>query len=90
MAYPRVTPPSIGAKAPFPGFFEPALASKIGKVPAGDRWIHEVKFDGYRVQVLASEEVKVFTRRGNDWTNRFQEDRRRRLAHQRRRGDHRR
>jgi bifunctional non-homologous end joining protein LigD len=41
-------------------------------VPAGDRWIHEVKFDGYRVQVhLASEEVRVFTRRGNDWTKRF-------------------
>jgi bifunctional non-homologous end joining protein LigD len=48
------------------------LASKIEKVPAGDRWIHEVKFDGYRVQAhLASEEVKVFTRRGNDWTSRF-------------------
>jgi bifunctional non-homologous end joining protein LigD len=39
----------IGAKAPFPGFVEPALASKIEKVPAGDRWTHEVKFDGYRV-----------------------------------------
>jgi bifunctional non-homologous end joining protein LigD len=51
---------------------EPALASSIAKVPADDRWIHEVKFDGYRVQVhLASEEVKVFTRRGNDWTKRF-------------------
>jgi bifunctional non-homologous end joining protein LigD len=71
MAYPRAKPPSIGAKAPFPGFVEPALASKIEKVPAGDRWIHEVKFDGYRVQVhLANGAVKIFTRRGNDWTNR--------------------
>ena len=42
-------------------------------MPSGDRWIHEIKFDGYRVQVhLANEAVKVFTRRGNDWTNRFQ------------------
>jgi hypothetical protein len=41
-------------------------------VPSGERWIHEVKFDGYRVQVhLANNGVKVFTRRGNDWTNRF-------------------
>ena len=72
MARHRAKPPAIGAKAPYPGFVEPALASSIAKVPAGDRWIHEVKFDGYRVQVhLASEAVKVFTRRGNDWTKRF-------------------
>jgi bifunctional non-homologous end joining protein LigD len=41
-------------------------------VPNGDRWIHEIKFDGYRVQLhIANETVRVFTRRGNDWTNRF-------------------
>jgi bifunctional non-homologous end joining protein LigD len=72
MAYPRAKPPSIGVKAPFPGFIEPALASSIDKAPSGDRWIHEIKFDGYRVQVhLANTEVKVFTRRGYDWTHRF-------------------
>src|SRR6202161_802971 len=72
MARHRAKPPAIGAKAPYPGFVEPVLASSIAKVPAGDRWIHEVKFDGYWVQVhLASEAVKVFTRRGNDWTKRF-------------------
>src|SRR5580698_7906675 len=64
--------PKGGVKAGFPGFEEPALASSIEKVPAGDRWIHEIKFDGYRVQVhLANTEVKVFTRRGYDWTHRF-------------------
>jgi bifunctional non-homologous end joining protein LigD len=42
-------------------------------VPSGKRWIHEIKFGGYRVQVhLKDAAVKVFTRRGNDWTNRFQ------------------
>lgn len=72
MAFQRRKPAAIGAKAPFPGFIEPALASSIEKVPSGERWIHEIKFDGYRVQVhLANEEVKVFTRRGNDWTSRF-------------------
>jgi bifunctional non-homologous end joining protein LigD len=41
-------------------------------VPSGDRWLHEIKFDGYRVQVhLANKVVRVFTRRGHDWTNRF-------------------
>jgi bifunctional non-homologous end joining protein LigD len=41
-------------------------------VPSGKRWLHEIKFDGYRVQVhLRDAAAKVFTRRGNDWTNRF-------------------
>jgi bifunctional non-homologous end joining protein LigD len=65
-------PAAIGIKAPFPGFIAPALATAIGKVPSGERWIHEIKFDGYRVQVhLANTAVKVYTRRGNDWTKRF-------------------
>lgn len=72
MAFQRRKPAAIGVKAPFPGFVEPALASSIEKVPSGARWIHEIKFDGYRVQVhLANEAVKIFTRRGHDWTNRF-------------------
>ncbi|MGX4803187.1 non-homologous end-joining DNA ligase [Bradyrhizobium guangdongense] len=65
-------PAEIGVKAPFPGFITPALASSVERVPSGERWIHEIKFDGYRVQVhLANEAVKVFTRRGHDWTKRF-------------------
>jgi bifunctional non-homologous end joining protein LigD len=72
VAFQRKKPAAIGVKAPFPGFVEPALATSIEKVPSGDRWIHEIKFDGYRVQVhLANEAVKVFTRRDHDWTNRF-------------------
>jgi len=72
VAFQRKKPAAIGVKAPFPGFVEPALATSIDKVPSGDRWIHEIKFDGYRVQVhLVNEAVKVFTRRGNDWTKRF-------------------
>src|SRR3954453_22151053 len=63
----------LGVKAPFPGFIEPALATAVDNVPKGVRWVHEIKFDGYRVQVhLKDAAVKVFTRRGNDWTNRFQ------------------
>ncbi|MDN4982153.1 non-homologous end-joining DNA ligase [Bradyrhizobium sp. WYCCWR 13022] len=72
MASQRRKSSAIGVKAPFPGFVEPALASSIEKVPSGARWIHEIKFDGYRVQIhLANEAVRVFTRRGHDWTNRF-------------------
>jgi hypothetical protein len=72
VAFQRKKPAAIGVKAPFPGFIEPALATSIAKVPSGDRWLHEIKFDGYRVQLhIANDEIKVFTRRGNDWTKRF-------------------
>jgi bifunctional non-homologous end joining protein LigD len=77
VAVQREKPAKIGVKAPFPGFVEPALATSVDKVPKGTRWIHEIKFDGYRVQVhLRDATVKVFTRRGNDWTKRF-----RKIAH---------
>ena len=72
MAFQRKKPAAIGVKASYPGFVEPELATSIDKVPSGERWFHESKFDGYRVQVhLRDAAVKVFTRRGNDWTNRF-------------------
>lgn len=72
----RKSPP-VGIKAPFPGFIEPALASQMDRVPRGDRWIHEIKFDGYRVQLhIANSDTMVFTRRGHDWTHRF-----RKIAH---------
>jgi bifunctional non-homologous end joining protein LigD len=72
VAFQRKKPVAIGVRANFPGFIEPALASSIEKVPSGARWLHEIKFDGYRVQLhLAHEDIKVFTRRGNDWTSRF-------------------
>src|SRR5438477_118242 len=68
----RTKPAAIGVKASYPGFIEPTLATSVDQVPWGERWLHEIKFDGYRVQVhLRDAVVKVFTRRGNDWTNRF-------------------
>jgi len=66
----RKKPAAIGIKAAYPGFIEPALATSIDKVPSGERWVHEIKFDGYRVQVHLRD-AAVNPRRGNDWTNRF-------------------
>jgi bifunctional non-homologous end joining protein LigD len=72
MAFQRRKPKPIGVKAPVPGFVEPALATSIERVPSGERWIHEIKFDGYRAQLhIANDAIRVFTRRGNDWTKRF-------------------
>jgi ATP-dependent DNA ligase len=66
VAFQRKKAAAIGAKA-FPGFVEPALATSIEKVPSGDRWIHEIKFDGYRVQLqIHNDAIKVLTRRGKD------------------------
>src|ERR1700722_4331252 len=77
MAFQRRKPAAIGVKARFPAFVEPALATSIERVPQGERWIHEIKLDGYRAQLhIANEDVKVFKRRGNDWTRRF-----RKIAH---------
>jgi hypothetical protein len=60
VAFQRKKPTAMGVKAPFPGFVEPALPSPIDEVSSGARWIHEIKFDGYRVQLhLVNEAVKV-------------------------------
>jgi bifunctional non-homologous end joining protein LigD len=57
-----------------PGFIKPQLATLKAKAPRGEQWIHEIKYDGYRVQVhLNSGRKKVFTRNGLDWTKRFTE-----------------
>lgn len=63
MAFQRKKPAAIGVKAHIPGFVPPALAAPIDKVPSGDRWIHEIEFDGYRVQVhIANVAIKIYTR----------------------------
>jgi bifunctional non-homologous end joining protein LigD len=72
VAFQRKKAAAIGVKAPFPGFIEPALATSIEKVPSGERWIHEIKFDCYRVQLhIHNDAIKILTRRSNDWTRRF-------------------
>jgi bifunctional non-homologous end joining protein LigD len=53
-------------------FIEPQLASPVEQPPEGKHWIHEVKHDGYRCQVLVEQgRTRVFTRNGHDWTDRF-------------------
>jgi bifunctional non-homologous end joining protein LigD len=55
-----------------PGFIKPQLATLRARAPQGDQWLHEIKFDGYRVQVhLNRGKRKVYTRNGLDWTKRF-------------------
>jgi bifunctional non-homologous end joining protein LigD len=61
--------------APMPGFVEPMLAALAKSPPAGDRWLHEVKFDGYRLQAhIVDGRVTLWTRSGLDWTEKFGDD----------------
>ncbi|RVD74067.1 DNA ligase D [Mesorhizobium sp. M4A.F.Ca.ET.029.04.2.1] len=53
-------------------FIEPQLATLEKDAPSGDDWLHEVKFDGYRMQAqVAGSEVRLLTRAGLDWTSKF-------------------
>ena len=59
-------------KASMPAFIAPMLSSLANAAPAGDRWIHEIKFDGYRLQArVEAGRVKLLTRSGLDWTKKF-------------------
>lgn len=61
-----------GAGKP-PSFAEPQLATLVDAVPEGAEWVHEIKFDGYRcLAAVAGREVRLHTRSGLDWTDRFQ------------------
>jgi bifunctional non-homologous end joining protein LigD len=54
------------------GFVDPCIPSRAPKPPSGPDWVHEVKHDGYRLIVRRDgETVRLFTRRGYDWTERY-------------------
>ena len=56
-----------------PKFRSPQLATLVDAVPAGNGWMHEIKFDGYRALIAcAGDQVRVYTRRGKDWTDKFE------------------
>jgi DNA ligase D-like protein (predicted ligase)/DNA ligase D-like protein (predicted 3'-phosphoesterase) len=61
-----------GSKLPLPEFVAPQLATLQTTAPDGDQWLHEIKYDGYRIiAAVAGTSVKLYTRSGQDWTHRF-------------------
>ncbi|QAU50043.1 DNA ligase D [Bradyrhizobium guangzhouense] len=55
-----------------PDFVEPQLCTPVERPPASDGWCHEIKFDGYRVQLRVEDgEATLKTRKGLDWTDKF-------------------
>ena len=59
-------------KGILPPFVEPCLATLAADAPVGGEWVHEIKFDGYRLQArIDGGKVKLLTRKGLDWTAKF-------------------
>jgi bifunctional non-homologous end joining protein LigD len=55
-----------------PGFIPPQLARLVERPPDGDGWGHEIKIDGYRIQLhVSGGEATLYTRKGLDWTAKF-------------------
>ncbi len=57
------------AKSSMPDFVAPQLCETLSRPPSANGWIHEIKFDGYRIQMRVEDgEVTLKTRKGLDWT----------------------
>jgi bifunctional non-homologous end joining protein LigD len=72
-----ITPPDPskvkGArKGILPAFVEPTRPQVTDKAPNGPKWVHEIKYDGYRIQArLDGDKIRLLTRKALDWTERF-------------------
>jgi bifunctional non-homologous end joining protein LigD len=55
-----------------PGFIAPQLCGRLARPPVQKNWLHEIKFDGYRIQIRVEDgAVTLKTRKGLDWTAKF-------------------
>lgn len=63
---------SRSAPASPPTWIKPELAALVKAAPDGGGWLHEIKFDGYRMHTrVEAGNVNILTRRGNDWTAKY-------------------
>jgi bifunctional non-homologous end joining protein LigD len=68
----KSSPGKVTRAAAMPDFIAPQLCRLIDRPPNGAGWVHEVKFDGYRIQMrIEGGEVMLKTRAGLDWTHKF-------------------
>jgi len=69
-----IDPSTVGKakRAPMPAFVEPMLAILAKSPGSGADWLHEIKFDGYRIEARIKDgRVRLLTRGGLDWTEKF-------------------
>ncbi len=63
---------AVACRPDYPGYIMPCLATDVGRPPAGDKWVHEIKLDGFRSQLhLRNGKVTIYSRSGHDWTDRY-------------------
>ena len=73
-AKPRASAAKAKRVSSLPRFIEPQLARSLEKPPAGSGWAHEIKFDGYRMQLrTVGGKASLLTRKGLDWSSKFPE-----------------
>src|SRR6267154_159391 len=66
------TPPPGTRKRPMPSDITPQLATLVDKPPDGSEWLHEIKYDGYRLLArIQKGKARLITRNGLDWTEKF-------------------
>ncbi len=59
-------------RADMPDFVAPQLCQALERPPTAESWVHEIKFDGYRIQMRVEEgKVSLKTRKALDWTEKF-------------------
>jgi bifunctional non-homologous end joining protein LigD len=69
---PGPTTPSGAGSARLPDFVEPQLATLVTAPPSGDAWLHETKFDGYRILCRIDKgHATLWSRNAGNWTSRF-------------------
>src|ERR1051326_1567047 len=66
------TRPRVRSSTAPAAFIDPCLPTKVSKAPSGDDWAHEIKHDGFRLQIHTGPSgVKLYTMTGADWTKRY-------------------
>ena len=68
----RIARPNVGHSETLPEFIAPQLCESVDRPPSGKNWVHEIKFDGYRIQLrIENGAAALRTRKGLDWTPKF-------------------
>jgi bifunctional non-homologous end joining protein LigD len=68
----RISSVTGARMAKLPPFIEPQLATLVREPPSGDEWLHELKFDGYRMLCRIDRgRVTFWSRNGKEWTQKF-------------------
>jgi bifunctional non-homologous end joining protein LigD len=63
---------TAAAKAALPGWIRPQLTQLVEEAPDGDQWLHEIKYDGFRMHAHRGRDaVRLLTRNGLDWTHKY-------------------